>query len=347
MTGSILPGFLDAHVHLALIDPAALAAGGISRVLDLGGWTPAPGASPAASPRLSVPVEIDRRADQSRPERTISAGGAGGAGAGGPAEAAFAGQFLTAPGGYPGRQAWAPEGSVCEVPTAADAAAAVERQLTAGASVIKVTLNAAAGPVLDGDVLAAIVAHAHGRGTPVVAHAEGVGQALRAFIAGVDVLAHTPFSERLVDGLVDAMAARMTWISTLDIHGWGQENDDFARASDNLRRFHAHGGRVLYGTDLGNGPLPAGLNRREIEALLRVGLSPDDVLGALTSALPRAGGTGGNGRNGRNGRPAADTAAGQDRVSVVPGERPADPAGFAEWLCGARSASRSELKEYA
>ncbi|HZK60009.1 MAG TPA: hypothetical protein VFC59_09145, partial [Cryobacterium sp.] len=106
MTGSILPGFLDAHVHLALIDPAALAAGGISRVLDLGGWTPAPGALPATSPRLSVPVEIDRRAGQSRPERTISAGGSGQAGGSVP-ETAFAGQFLTAPGGYPGRQAWA------------------------------------------------------------------------------------------------------------------------------------------------------------------------------------------------------------------------------------------------
>jgi imidazolonepropionase-like amidohydrolase len=252
-------------------------------------------------------------------------------------ETAHAAQFLTAPGGYPSRQAWAPAGSIREVETTTDAAAAVDEQLAAGASVIKVTLNTEAGPVLGSDVLAAIVAHAHDRDTPVVAHAQGVGQAVRAFVAGVDALAHTPFSERLVDGLVDAMAGRMTWISTLDIHGWGEENDDFARASDNLRRFHAHGGRVLYGTDLGNGPLPVGLNRREIEALLRAGLSPADVLGALTSALPRAGGNGLR----------ADADTGRGRVTVVPGERPADPAGFADWLCGARAVSRSELKEYA
>lgn len=297
MSGTVLPGFLDAHVHLSLIDPAALAAGGIARVVDLGGWTPEPGGTP--SPLLT---------------------------------ARHAGQFLAAPGGYPSAQSWAPAGSVCEVATAEDAAAAVDKQLAGGASVIKVTLNSQAGPVLASDVLAAIVARAGETGTPVVAHAEGVGQAVRAFVAGVDVLAHTPFSERLVDELVDAMAGRMTWISTLDIHGWGEENDDFARASDNLRRFHAYGGRVLYGTDLGNGPLPVGLNRREIDALLRIGMSPDEVLGALTAAFPGSG----------PGSPAN----GERTVSVVPGERPTDPAGFAEWVCAARALSRSELEEF-
>ena len=311
----MLPGFLDAHVHLALIDPAALAAGGIARVVDLGGWTP----------RRGAPAPIGHRL---RPDRRLTSTGS-------PSslpEVRHAGQFLTAPGGYPGAQPWAPAGSVCEVATAADAAAAVDKQLAGGASVIKVTLNSAAGPVLGTDVLTAIVARARGRGVPVVAHAEGVGQAVRAFAAGVDVLAHTPFSERLVDELVDAMAGRMTWISTLDIHGWGDENDDFARASDNLRRFHACGGRVLYGTDLGNGPLPVGLNRREIDALLRIGMSPDEVLGALTAAFPGA---------------AAESAANGDRtVSVVPGERPTDPAGFAEWVCAARALSRAELEEF-
>lgn len=301
MSGTVLPGFLDAHVHLALIDPAALAAGGIARVVDLGGWTPEPGGTPASTPTPLLGV-------------------------------AHAGQFLAAPGGYPSAQSWAPAGSVCEVATAEDAAAAVDRQLAGGASVIKVTLNSQAGPVLASDVLAAIVARAGENGIPVVAHAEGVGQAVRAFLAGVDVLAHTPFSERLVDELVDAMAGRMTWISTLDIHGWGEENDDFARASDNLRRFHSYGGRVLYGTDLGNGPLPVGLNRREIDALLRIGMSPDEVLGALTATFPR--------------NAHGSSAHGDRTVSVVPGERPTDPAAFAEWVCAARALSRSELEEF-
>jgi hypothetical protein len=87
---------------------------------------------------------------------------------------------------------------------------------------------------------------------------------------------------------------------------------------------------VLYGTDLGNGPLPVGLNRREIEALLACGLTPDDVLAALTADFPS--------------RAPAHRAAGPEaaghRVTVIPGDRPTDArdlAGFTDWLLGARS----------
>jgi imidazolonepropionase-like amidohydrolase len=321
MTDTVLPGFLDAHVHLALVDPVALPDGGIARVLDLGGWPPHPDTAPdaASDSSASAPVPIATRA----------AADAG-------LDVTFAGQFLTAPGGYPSMQGWAPAGSVCEVGTVTDAVAAVDAQCRAGASVIKVMLNSDAGPLLDPDVLQAIVHRAHECDTWVVAHAEGVGQALRAFAAGADLLAHTPFSERIVDELIDAMAGRMTWISTLDIHGWGDYDDDFTRASDNLRRFHAHGGRVLYGTDLGNGPLPLGVNRREIDALLAAGLSPDEVLGALTARAPT------RPRTGSRLPPAGRIGS---RVTLISGEAPADPVGFADWLCTARAVPRAEIEE--
>jgi len=310
----VYPGFLDAHVHLALIDPVGLAAGGIGRVLDLGGWSPdtaessaGPGAPSAARP-----------------------------------EVRFAGQFLGAPGGYPSRQAWAPAGSSCPVAAPAEAAAAVVRQADAGAAVIKMTLNSAAGPVLDHGTLAAIVAAAHKRMLPVAAHTEGPGQAAAAFTAGVDLLAHTPFTERLPDELILAMAGRMTWISTLDIHGWGEPTAAFLVASDNLARFHAAGGRVLYGTDLRHAPLPVGLNRREIEALLTCGLSPDDVLTALTAEYPQyPAGSGASDRVDNN--PAEP-----DRVTVIAGDRPADPrdlAGFTDWLLTARVLPQPDLED--
>ncbi|MBX0299526.1 hypothetical protein K2F54_06000 [Cryobacterium sp. 1639] len=303
---TVLPAFLDAHVHLALIDPAPLFDGGIGRVLDLGGWTPATGDGSAdagavgGDPAATAPQRVP--------------------------EAHFAGQFLCAPGGYPSRQAWAPADSSCPVASAADAAGAVARQAAASASVIKVTLNSAAGPVLGTDTLAAIVAAAHERMLPVAAHTEGVGQAAAAFDAGVDLLAHTPFTEALPEALLRLMAGRMTWISTLDIHGWGEPTAAFEVACDNLARFHSVGGRVLYGTDLGNGPLPVGLNRREIDALLACGLSPNDVLAALTAAVPS--------------RPGRSNTASAERVTVVPGDRPADRrdlAGFTDWLLGALS----------
>ncbi|MDH6238354.1 hypothetical protein [Cryobacterium sp. CG_9.6] len=297
---SVLPPFLDAHVHLALIDPAPLLANGISRVLDLGGhWGP-PGLprrkktgqhAPASTSAPSLPTTV------------------------------FAGQFLAAPGGYPAQTVWVPTGSVREVATRGDAQAAVDEQVAGGASVVKVTLNSVAGPVLASDVLNAIVARARALGVPVVAHAEGAGQAERAFEVGVDMLAHTPFTERLDDAVIAAMAGRLTWISTLDIHGHGDHTPSFELASDNLARFHRAGGQVLYGTDLGNGALPVGLNRREIDALLNAGLSPDAVLAALTSEA---------GLDWSHADP--------DRVTVIEGERPSNPADFAAWLCTARAA---------
>ncbi|HSP51698.1 MAG TPA: hypothetical protein VLO00_02285 [Cryobacterium sp.] len=330
MRDTVLPGFLDAHVHFALIDPAPLTAGGIARVLDLGGWTPpasaseseSASASPSESPSESPSVGTGTEAGARRPE------------------AVFAGQVLAAPGGYPSERSWAPAGSVRFVAQATDAAAAVDDQLGLGASVIKVTLNADAGPVLPGAVLAAIVGHAHGRGAPVLAHAEGAGQARRAFEAGVDALAHTPFSERLGDELIAAMAGRMAWISTLDIHGWGEPTEDFDRAVDNLRRFHRAGGQVLYGTDLGNGPLPVGLNRREIDALLAAGLSGDDVLRSLTMEHL------GRFRTVLRGPAGAGPAGAAERlVTVLRGGRPADPAAFSSWLCTARAVSPAAVAQ--
>ncbi|MCU1446487.1 amidohydrolase family protein [Cryobacterium sp.] len=319
----VFPGFLDAHVHLALIDPARLAGAGIGRVLDLGGWAP--------DGRLLGGTADEQAAEQ-------AAGTAAPSGL--QPETRFAGQFLTAPGGYPSRQAWAPPGSSCPVASPGDAAAAVARQADAGAAVIKVTLNPMAGPVLNADTLAAIVAAAQERLLPVAAHAEGPGQAAAAFRAGVNLFAHTPFSQRLPDDAITAMAARMTWISTLDIHGWGQPTAAFSTASDNLARFHAAGGRVLYGTDLGNGPLPVGLNRREIEALLACGLSPDDVLAALTADFPHVP------AGGRAASAAEASTAAPGRVTVIPGDRPTDPndlTGFTDWLLGARSLPASVL----
>jgi hypothetical protein len=251
LAGTVLPGFVDSHVHLGLVDAAGLVPGGISRVVDLG-WDPAVVAALAASTAPdAVAVE-------------------------------FAGAFLTAPGGYPGDRSWAPPTAVREVSTGAGASAAVAEMAGFGASVIKIALNSAAGPVWADALLDTVVAAAHAAGLPIVAHAEGPGQAMRAVAAGVDALAHTPWTERLSDDDVAACAARCAWISTLDIHGRGEGGRAHETAVDNLGRFAALSGRVLYGTDLGNGPLPVGINPRELAALGEAGLSTGDLVRALT-----------------------------------------------------------------
>ena len=83
----------------------------------------------------------------------------------------------------------------------------------AGAGLIKVTAHTG-GPQLPQPTLRALVDAAHAVGLPVVVHAEGAGTVAAAYAAGADLLAHTPWTERLDDALVRDCAARMCWIST-------------------------------------------------------------------------------------------------------------------------------------
>jgi len=264
LSGVLLPGFRDSHVHLGLTEPRALVAGGLAAVDDLGGHP--------------------RRLQEWANDDAVSA-------------LRYAGAFLTAPGGYPSQRAWAATLAVAEIATGEEAMGAVVQQLAEGASFVKVALNADDGPVIDDETLNALVDYAHSRGVEVIAHVQGGGQARRAFTAGVDRFAHTPWTERLDDALIGAMAqpnarflaGRHCWVSTLDIHGYGQGGPDFERASDNLRRFHAAGGTVRYGTDMGNGALPPGLNERELIALQNSNIRYDALLRAL--CLPGFGST--------------------------------------------------------
>ena len=287
--GTLFPGFTDSHVHLGLVDPNRLVPGGIARVVDLG-------SDPALLRDLaaSSPVDIE-----------------------------YAGAFLTAAGGYPVGRDWAPVESIREVMSARESAAAVDEMAVAGASVIKVVVNST-GPVWDDRMLHAVVRQAHDAGLPVVAHAEGTGQAMRAVRAGVDRLAHTPWTELLADDDVREAAETCSWVSTLDIHGWGDRGPEFGIAMDNLSRFASAGGHVLYGTDLGNGPLPVGVNTRELEALIVAGLSVEAVVGAIAPGPL------------------------QGRVSVIRGPattRRADRTVLADWLSTAAVHSVRDLEE--
>jgi imidazolonepropionase-like amidohydrolase len=253
--GAVLhPVFADHHVHLGLVDASGLAESGIGRVVDLG-WSDA----------------------------VVAIAGSA------PVETSYAGRFVAAPGGYPAASRWAPPRCTSEVAEPRDAAAAVAHQVSLGASVVKTTLNRDAGPVPDLATLSAVVDAAGGAGLSVVAHCQGPGMVELALAAGVSALAHTPWTHRLDDEVVaEAVEAGQAWVSTLDIHGHGSASPDQDRAVDNLARFHAAGGRVLYGTDLGNGPLPEALNPREVGLLTQAGLTDDGLVAALADPWPFA-----------------------------------------------------------
>lgn len=252
--GIITGHFTDWHVHLQLVNPRMLSAGVIGRVLDLGG----------------DPTVLDTLHRDPPEGITVE----------------FTGAFLTAPGGYPSDRAWAPTGSVRELVSVSAAQRAVQEMARWGAFAIKLASNRDAGPVLGEETVRAIFAAAAQVGLPVVVHAEGAGEAMRLHGLGARVFAHTPFSEQLTADQLRAVARDSTWISTLDVHGWGVATEKYATALSNLGGFHRAGGNIRYGTDLGNGPLPTGLNARELAGFSAAGLNPMQQLATLTPSDP-------------------------------------------------------------
>jgi imidazolonepropionase-like amidohydrolase len=258
--GFVMPAVADRHVHIEMSEPASVLAGGVTAVRDLA-W----------------PVErIFPLADASEMPSFD-----------GPLIRAV-GPMLTAPGGYPTRDGWAPPGTGRELTSAEDAVTAVEELVRLGAAAIKVSLNADAGPTPSDAELSGICDAAHAADLPVTAHAQGKGQVERALGAGVDELAHTPWT-RLTDEVIQAAAARLRIVSTLDILSFGRDTPEIRTALDNLRRFHVAGGTIIYGTDLGNGSIPPGIHTREALLMAEAGLEPEEVLEAMTRAPLEAG----------------------------------------------------------
>ena len=316
LDGVVIGGFTDHHVHLQLVDHTLLSGSMIGRVVDLGANPTVVAALAGSHAASAVPLLSARGEARDAPALRGEVEGASGSARSGafstpqhtssthtssthtssthtssthtsstPHRVAveFAGAFLTPVGGYPSDRTWAPAGSCREIADSAAAETAVAEMADAGASCIKVASNLDAGPVFDDAQFRAIVAAAAARGLPVVAHAEGSGQAQRAARLGAAFLAHAPFSDRLDDDEIGAQASSVSWISTLDIH----DGDTRTTAVDNVRRFHAAGGTVLYGTDMGNGPTPIGLNAGELAALRDAGITGTDLLRTLTPQDPR------------------------------------------------------------
>ena len=180
----LIPGVIDAHVHLQFSTASAILAGGVTTVRDLG----------------SPPGVADGAAGSS-PLRVRSAG-----------------RILTTLGGYPS-QSWGADGTSRQVADAADAVKAVEEQRDAGASIIKVALEPSAGPLFDAEVLGALIGAAHDAGLNVTAHVGSAEALALAIDHGVDELAHLPLYDVQPDEMVRAAEAGMVLVPTLEIRG--------------------------------------------------------------------------------------------------------------------------------
>ena len=189
-----------------------------------------------------------------------------------PLQSVNSGPMITAEYGYP-TQSWGSAGYGTECGSQDCIRQAIQHNKNSGARLIKVPITAE--PTLNDTLLNTLVTTAQQEQLPVVAHALGDAQALRARVAGISILAHTPtqpMSEQTLEAWHDG-----TIISTLQAFS-------SLSAVNNLSTLHQRGATILYGTDLGNVSQP-GILYSELEALTDAGLSPQEIINSAT-ALP-------------------------------------------------------------
>jgi imidazolonepropionase-like amidohydrolase len=256
---TLLPGFINAHVHGAYNEEklAAWAKEGVTAVRDLGAHTWPPSAA-----------LIDRVKKDNRYARLVSGG-----------------IFITPPKGYPIAVFG---GNGRTISTTAEAPTAVTDMLDQGADVIKIGLESGQIfgqqlPMLTPEQVKAIVETAHQRGTLVVAHVTVARDLKRAIDEGVDDMAHT-ITDPLPDELIQRMVEKnLYWEPTLELwHNVGQGMEQ--NVGDNLRRYAAAGGKVALGTDFEGyyTPFQLGMPTKEIAWMNEAGMTPMQIIVAAT-----------------------------------------------------------------
>ncbi|HSE53808.1 MAG TPA: amidohydrolase family protein [Gemmatimonadales bacterium] len=134
------------------------------------------------------------------------------------------------------------------------------------------------------ETVAAAVAESARLGRPAVAHAVGRAGAASAVRGGVAGLAHSAF---LDDETISLMQTRGTWLaSTLVSFQQGTDSASFQALWTRMQAAHRGGVRIILGTDAG--VVPHGSNARELAALVRLGLTPIDALRAATIQAAQA-----------------------------------------------------------
>ena len=246
---ALLPGFIDAHVHIGFFEPSQVLRGGVTTARDLG-WPQ----------RKIFEMRDDLRATPTAGPLLLAAGG-----------------IITASGGYPTRASWAPDGTSLEVSDEDEGRNAVARMVAAGADIIKIAQAPDRGPVMPAKVLTAVVNEAHAAGLKVTSHLTSIDELTVALDASIDELAHGLWADSPIpDELIARMAGGMVVVPTLHI-------DPSSERVENLRRFVAVGGRVIYGTDMGNAGPPPGIDVEELELMVSAGMTRLETLQAATS----------------------------------------------------------------
>lgn len=260
---TLLPGLIDAHVHLAIGGPAnanALAdlRAGFTTIVDMG----------ARTHRL---LQI---------RDSINAG-------------SIEGPRVLAAGIWVGTK-----GGVCEfagigIDGGPDRfVARVRGNASAGAEVTKLCLSgwpadAFARPTdheMSPDVLAATVAEAHRLGRRAVAHAISLGSVRAALDAGVDGIVHAAYLDSAT--AVRLRERKVFMIPTLVSLTAGDTSRVSRALVESVTLAHRLGVTMVFGTDAG--VLPHGRNAEEFQAMIHAGVDPLTAIRSATTDAAQA-----------------------------------------------------------
>lgn len=269
--GTIMPGLIDTHVHVArgifagepgTIEPGALMpwlTAGMTTLRDIA--TP-----PGAFPEVKQAADAQTAAGQA--PRVV-----------------WAGPLVTAVGGYPFPVArYASVGE--DVGSADEARQLVTRLADGGARVIKLGLEQGyygddGWPLLSLEIVQAITETAHSRGMRVTAHVTSMDEVRLALDGGVDDLAHAPL-EPIPEEILQEMLRKGTGMATTATV-WGGPGAS-TQAAMNAKRYADAGGTVSIATDFGCCGQAAGLQPYlyEMEFLRASGMTPMQLVVAAT-----------------------------------------------------------------
>ncbi len=255
---TLLPGLIDAHVHvLSPDDLRAALTFGVTTELDM-----------FMSPALAAAVKAEQ---------------AGGGGLD-QADLRSAGILVTAPGGH-GTEYGVP---IPTLATAGEAQAFVDARIAEGSDYIKAVSDDGSAfgfsrPTLSRTAICAVVAAAHARRKIAIVHIATQRDFREAIECGADGIAHVPAGE-LEPELARLAASHHVFVQpTLAVVSAHERTPgEAARA---VRSLFAAGVTILAGTDAPNPPCEHGSGlHRELERLAEAGMTPLEALAAATSS---------------------------------------------------------------
>jgi imidazolonepropionase-like amidohydrolase len=263
--GVLLPGFIDAHIHLhdrQTLDQ--LAAYGVTTGLDMATFP-----AERVAPLRDIPGVTDIRS---------------------------AGIPAIGPGGLHAQMSGMPDEAIVRAPE--HAKSFVAARVAEGSDYLKIVLEApgAGGP--EQPIAQALVDAAHDAGLLVVAHAASVGAYRMALDVGAEVITHAPLGPPLETADVVRMAAQgpvavPTLVMMKEISALIGNGDLIAGSMRSATELYRAGVPILAGTDSNvqdGSPSPVEYGdafHRELEFLVEAGLSTVEALRAATELPAR------------------------------------------------------------